>query len=113
MTAAATVTLCRLDELADPEARQFVVEGRKIAVVRIGTDVYAIGDTCTHQDFSLAEGEVDPDTLHLECWKHGSQFSLVTGNPDALPATRPVPVYDVRVEGDDVVLALPSQEGSP
>ena len=46
----------------------------RIAVVRIDDDWYAIGDTCTHQDISLSEGEVDPDDLEIECWKHGSSF---------------------------------------
>ena len=58
---------------------------------------------CTHQDFSLSEGEVDEDEREIECWKHGSTFSLETGEPQSLPATKPVPVYDVRVDGDDVL----------
>ena len=73
-----------------------------MALVRIDDDVYAIADRCTHADVSLSEGEVDPGDRHIECWKHGSRFSLETGEPDTLPATKPVAVYDVRVEGDDV-----------
>ena len=107
----AEVTVCRFDELPDAGARQFVVEGHKVAVVRIEDSVYAIGDTCTHQNVSLSEGEVDPDTKHLECWKHGSSFSLATGHPDALPATRPVPVFDVRVDDGDVKVTI--TEGAP
>jgi 3-phenylpropionate/trans-cinnamate dioxygenase ferredoxin subunit len=68
-----------------------------VAVVRIGDDVYAIGDTCSHADVSLSEGEVWCDEKELECWKHGSTFSLVTGEPSTLPATQPVPVYVARV----------------
>ena len=52
--------------------------------------VHAIGDTCTHGDISLAEGFVEDDTL--ECWAHGSKFSLLTGKPLNLPAYEPVPV---------------------
>lgn len=65
-----------------------------------------IGDSCTHADFSLSEGEVDVDTCHIECWKHGSSFSLETGEPDAFPATRPVPVYEAHVVEGDVVVTL-------
>ena len=54
----------------------------------------------------LSEGEVYTDTLELECSKHGSAFSLVTGEPHALPATKPVPVYEVRVEDGDVLVEL-------
>jgi 3-phenylpropionate/trans-cinnamate dioxygenase ferredoxin subunit len=55
---------------------------------------------------SLSEGEVLCDDKEIECWKHGSSFSLVDGEPQSLPATRPVPVYDVRVEGDDVIVVV-------
>jgi 3-phenylpropionate/trans-cinnamate dioxygenase ferredoxin subunit len=75
--------------------------------VRIGDDVYAIGDTCSHAEVSLSEGEVYPDERAIECWKHGSTFSLVTGEPQTLPATRPVPVYDVVVVDGDIVVTMP------
>jgi 3-phenylpropionate/trans-cinnamate dioxygenase ferredoxin subunit len=90
----------RIGPLADlPEgtARRIDVGGRAVALVRIGDDVYAIGDVCSHQDISLSEGEVLCDDKQLECWKHGSAFSLETGEPESLPATRPVPVYEARV----------------
>jgi 3-phenylpropionate/trans-cinnamate dioxygenase ferredoxin component len=98
--------LCRLDELPSGEARRFDIGKRRIVVVRIGDDVYAIGDRCTHQDISLAEGEVHAEERTIECWKHGSEFSLETGEPLSLPATRPEPVYEVRVEDDDVVVVV-------
>jgi 3-phenylpropionate/trans-cinnamate dioxygenase ferredoxin subunit len=56
----------------------------------------------------LSEGEVICDSKEIECWKHGSTFSLETGEPQTLPATQPVPVYDIRVEGDDVVIEVGS-----
>ncbi len=93
-------------DLAPNSATRYVVAGRPVAVIRIGDDVYAIGDTCSHADVSLSEGEVDADTKHIECWKHGSCFSLETGEPDVLPATRPVPVYRVAVEGGDVFVEV-------
>ena len=91
------IDLCAFDDLAPGTARRFDVGSLRVAVVRIGDDVYAIGDRCTHQDISLAEGEVDVDERTIECWKHGSQFDLVTGAPTSLPATRPTPVYGVKV----------------
>ncbi|MBW3547857.1 MAG: non-heme iron oxygenase ferredoxin subunit [Actinobacteria bacterium] len=98
--------LCSVDDVKPDSATRFVVGRHKIALVRVGDDFYAIGDTCSHADYSLSEGEVDPDALQIECWKHGSCFSLETGQPDTLPATRPVPTYDVRVEGDDVFVVV-------
>ena len=103
----AAVSLCPLAELADGGARRFDVDGHRIAVVRIGADVYAIGDRCSHADVSLSEGEVIADTCELECWKHGSSFSLRTGVPSTLPATIPVPVYEVAVRDGQVEVVLP------
>lgn len=80
------------------------VDGTRVAIVRVADDWYAVGDRCTHQDVSLAEGEVYPDSLEIECWKHGSCFSLTDGTPSSLPATRAVPVFAVHVEGDDVLV---------
>ncbi|MGH9262179.1 MAG: Rieske (2Fe-2S) protein [Acidimicrobiales bacterium] len=102
----AKVTLCPLAELAPGSARRFDVAGRRIAVVRIDDDVYALGDQCTHANVSLAEGEVDTDERTIECWKHGSTFSLETGEALILPATKAEPVYDVRVDDGQIVVVL-------
>lgn len=100
------LAVCRADDLAPGEARRFDVEGFRVCLVRIGDDFYAIGDRCSHADVSLSEGEVLDDDLEIECWKHGSSFSLRTGEPMSLPATRPVPVYDVRVVDGDVRIEI-------
>ena len=99
----AGVVVCRFDDIAPNSARKVVVHGVPVAVVRIGDDLYAIGDTCSHADVSLSEGEVVCDTKEIECWKHGSAFSLITGEPQTLPATQPVPVFVVRHVDGDVV----------
>lgn len=91
-----------LSDFAPDSARRVDVDGHRLAVVRIGDDMYVIGDRCSHADYSLAEGEVDASDKTIECWKHGSSFSLETGEPTCLPATKPVPVYAVRIE-DDIV----------
>jgi 3-phenylpropionate/trans-cinnamate dioxygenase ferredoxin subunit len=98
--------LGKVDDVKPGEARRFDVDGHRIAVVRIGDDFYAIGDTCSHEDYSLSEGEIDEEERTIECWKHGSTFSLETGEPQTLPATRPVPVYDIVVDGDDLFVEV-------
>jgi len=103
------VRACALSELADAVAHQVDVGGCQVALVRLGDTVYAIGDTCSHAEVSLAEGIVDTDECALECWKHGSLFSLESGEALTLPATRPVPIYVVRVDGDDVFVDLPGE----
>ena len=101
-----STAVCALADLAAGSATRVMVDGRPVALVRIGDDVYAIGDTCSHGAISLSEGEVHCDTKGLECWKHGSAFSLETGRPNTLPATQPVPVYVARVVDGNVHVSL-------
>ena len=101
---------CLLADLAEGEARLVELDGVPVCLVRSEGDVHAINDVCSHADVSLAEGEVDG--LTIECWLHGSRFDLVTGHPTGLPATRPVPVYPVKIEGDDVFVSLTPIEES-
>ena len=95
-----------LADLPEGKARRVEIGDRVVTVVRIGDDVYAIGDRCSHQDISLSEGDVDCDDKLIECWKHGSAFSLETGEPESLPATKPVPVYEVRVVDGEVEVVV-------
>jgi 3-phenylpropionate/trans-cinnamate dioxygenase ferredoxin subunit len=97
----------RVDDFAPGTARCVSAGGRRVAVVRIDDDFYAVDDTCSHADYSLSEGEVWSDEREIECWKHGSTFSLITGEPQSLPATRAVAVYRVVREADDVLVELP------
>jgi 3-phenylpropionate/trans-cinnamate dioxygenase ferredoxin subunit len=103
---ATTMRVGALADLAPGTAKRVDVDGRSIALVRVGDDVYAIGDTCSHANVSLSEGEVLTQEREIECWKHGSTFSLVTGEPQTLPATQPVPVYEVWVEDGEIVLEI-------
>lgn len=98
--------LCALDELDDGGVRRFDIGDRALAVVRLGDAVYALGDRCSHQDVSLSGGEVDDDEATLECPKHGSAFDLETGDALALPATRPVPTYEVAVVDGEVLVTV-------
>jgi len=104
-----STVVCPLAQLAPNSATRFDVDGRAVAVVRIGDDVYAIGDTCSHANVSLSEGELWCDEKEIECWKHGSTFSLVTGEPQTLPATQPVPVYVAKVVDGMIEIDLEEQ----
>ncbi|MFF1878862.1 non-heme iron oxygenase ferredoxin subunit [Leifsonia sp. NPDC058230] len=99
----AATKVASMDELVTDQAIRVVVDGTPIAVVKDSSGaVHAIGDTCTHGEISLSEGFVEGETL--ECWAHGSQFSLVTGKPLNLPAYEPVPVFQVDVIDGDVYI---------
>lgn len=99
------IYLAQAADVAPNSSRRIDAGGHRIALVRIDDDFYAIGDECSHADYSLAEGEIDRDELAIECWKHGSLFSLKDGCPLSLPATRPVPVFDVEVDDDGAIFA--------
>jgi 3-phenylpropionate/trans-cinnamate dioxygenase ferredoxin subunit len=97
------VRICTVDELEQDQALRVDVESVAIAIVKDASGtVHAIGDICTHGDISLAEGFVEGETL--ECWAHGSKFSLLTGKPLSLPAYEPVPVYRVTIVDGDVFI---------
>ena len=104
---------CALAELAEDKPVAVSVGGVDVAVVRTADAVYAIYDECSHAAIALSEGEVEGTTL--ECWLHGSRFDLRTGHPTGLPATEPVPVYPVTVDGDDVLVDVdhPIQSTDP
>ena len=91
-------------DLADAEGAV-----HRVAVVRIEDQLYAIGDRCSHADVSLAEGTVYDDECQLECIKHGSLFSLMNGEAITFPATRSVPVFDVRRDGDRILVRVPGE----
>ena len=79
-------------------------EGKSICVTRVGSEVFAIGDTCSHSDASLSEGDVTG--FKIECWLHGAEFDLRTGVALTLPAVVPVDVYAVVVDGDSVTVEV-------
>jgi 3-phenylpropionate/trans-cinnamate dioxygenase ferredoxin component len=99
-----SLRVASFSSLVPSSAIKVVVESHPLAVIRIQDDVYVIDDTCTHADVSLSEGTVWEDECEIECWKHGTTFSLVTGQPQSLPATKPVRVYTVTRQGDDVMI---------
>lgn len=98
------VRVCALSEVPADGAIGVDVDGTPVAVVRTGDEVFALLDVCSHAEVALSEGEVYDHTI--ECWLHGSCFDLRTGDPTGPPATRPVPTFPVKVEGDDVYVSV-------
>lgn len=87
-----------LAELEEDTPLRVELGGVPVCLVRTEGEVFAVNDICTHANVSLSEGDVDD--CAIECWLHGSRFDLRTGKPSGPPATRPVPVYPVKIEGD-------------
>jgi 3-phenylpropionate/trans-cinnamate dioxygenase ferredoxin subunit len=100
------VRVCATSDVEPGTALAVSVDDVAVAVVRDGDDWYAVYDECSHAAIPLSEGEVEGN--QIECWLHGSMFDLRTGKPTNLPATEPVAIYPVRVEGDDVLVDVHS-----
>lgn len=96
------VKACALSELEENTPKRVELDGTPVSIVSTDGEVFAINDICSHANVSLSEGEVE-DCM-IECWLHGSAFDLRTGKPSGLPATRPVPVYPVKIEGGSVLV---------
>ncbi len=101
----------RLADLRDSQPRRIVVDGVQLALVRVGDEVFAVNDVCSHAEVSLSEGEVSGCTI--ECWLHGSRFDLRTGEPSGPPAFEPITTYPVQIEGHGdealVLVAIPEE----
>jgi 3-phenylpropionate/trans-cinnamate dioxygenase ferredoxin component len=100
------VRAAALADVAEGAALGVEVDGAKVCLVRAGGEVYALADNCTHRDFPLSLGEVDAEACTVTCEWHGAQFGLRDGAPQCPPATRPVPVFSVRVDGGDVFVEV-------
>jgi len=98
------VRACAVDDLADESAIAVELDGVPVCIAKSEGEVFAIYDVCSHADVPLSEGDVCEGTV--ECWLHGSRFDLRTGHPTGLPATQPVPIYPVKIDGDDVLVAV-------
>ena len=98
------IRACALADVPEEGAIGVEVAGAPVAIIRADGEIFALHDVCSHEEVPLSEGEIYDHTV--ECWLHGSCFDLRTGRPTAMPATEPVPVYPVKIEGDDVLVSI-------
>lgn len=96
--------VANLSDLPEGKGVCVQVNGRRVALFLVDGEVYAIDDICSHAEASLSEGELDG--YEVECPLHGALFDIRTGRALCLPAFAPVDRFDVKVEGDDVLVAV-------
>jgi len=101
------VDIGALDDFESGVPRQLHVGGRTLVAVRIDETVYVLDDRCSHEEFSLSEGEVDVETAEIECARHGAMFRLSDGAAVTLPATRAVGHYDVQNNNGRLEVLVP------
>lgn len=101
------VTVAKTTDLQPGEMKAVKVSRRIVGLANVDGEFLAFDDTCTHEEASLTEGELFDDIV--ECPLHGACFNIRTGAVESFPATRPLPVFDVRVVGDEVQIATASR----
>lgn len=99
------VRVMRDEDLAEGDVTAFDLDGTWVAVARSQGEVHAFLDECTHAECPLSKGLVEDGQIECDC--HGAMFDLRTGGVTRPPATRPIPVYPVTVEGGDTLVAVP------
>ena len=100
------VTLASANAVPQSGLTKFDAGGYEIAIANVEGAFYALSDICTHRGCSLSEGELDGTTL--ECICHGSRFDVSTGDVVRGPAQQSLQAYAVRVQGDSLVVDVPS-----
>ena len=102
------VRVCAIADLEQYVPLRVELERVDVAVVRVGEDIFAIEDVCSHGEVPLSDGDVEIENgvCTIECALHGSRFDLTTGKPTGPPASMAVPVYPVEIIGDIVYLKL-------
>ena len=96
----------KTSDLDDGEARQVVIGKKEIAIYNLEGTFYATDDICTHAYASMADGYMEGETI--ECPLHGGCFNIKTGKALTPPVTEDLKTYEVRIDGDDVMVGLPS-----
>jgi 3-phenylpropionate/trans-cinnamate dioxygenase ferredoxin subunit len=93
-----------LAELPPGTLKGVEVDGVPVCLANADGTVYAFRDNCSHKDFPLHTGELEGTTL--ECSWHGAQFDITSGRAIRIPAIKPIRTYDVKVDGDDILVAV-------
>ena len=95
--------IARTEEIPLGSMKSVELAGERVVVANVEGDYYAFGDECSHAGGLLSEGYIEGKSV--ECPLHGSLFNMRTGVPETPPADESVPVYQVKVEGNDILIA--------
>lgn len=97
----------KLSDIEDDEPRLAAIDGQQIALCKVADKVHAIDNICTHEFACLTDGFVEGD--EVECPLHQARFHIPSGRAVSAPATEPLETYAVKIEGDDVYVAIPDE----
>lgn len=99
------ISVGKINEFTDGSMKTVVVMGKSVALARVGEDIFAVSDTCTHEQCSLGtEGFLDGATITCGC--HGAQFDVTDGKVLALPASVNLTTFEVKIENGEVMVGI-------
>jgi 3-phenylpropionate/trans-cinnamate dioxygenase ferredoxin subunit len=101
------IPVAKVADLPNPGKMLVEVGDRLVVLFRIGGMFYAIDDVCTHDGGPLSEGALDPKACTIACPRHGAKFDIRTGAALTMPATQPTEAYEVKIEGENILLRQP------
>jgi len=98
------VRVAALSDIPEEGAVKVEPNGEPVALVNLGGRIFAVSDTCTHEEASLSDGFIEGHVI--ECPRHGAQYDIRTGEVLSFPAITPLRTYEVKVEGNDVFIGV-------
>jgi len=98
------VTVAKAGDILPGEVQYVEVDDYRLAICNVNGSFYCIEDTCTHDGGPLGQGMLDGDLI--ECPRHGARFNVVTGRPARMPAVSAVETFDVKIDGDNIMVGL-------
>ena len=100
----AYVKAANVREIAPGRVKVVEVQDEDVALCNVGGEIYAVANVCTHDGGPLGEGHLLGD--EIECPRHGARFNVRTGQVKSLPAIIPIPIFKVKIEGDDILVEV-------
>jgi nitrite reductase/ring-hydroxylating ferredoxin subunit len=94
-------------ELAEGSILAVTINGERIALYKVGGQVYATSEMCSHSDCSLEDFGKLVENDQVECICHGARFRIKTGEVTRLPAEVPLKTYSVRIDNDEIWVRVP------
>lgn len=96
------IKVAKVSDLAPGDKMLVEYDDEEVGLFNINGNFYAISDVCTHDGGPLVEGDLEGEWII--CPRHGARFNVKTGQ-ETMPAFQPVPLFEVKIDGDDILIA--------
>lgn len=96
--------LCKLNDIKENQTIVVEIKERNIMVAKINGEIYAFDNNCTHENIPLTGGQIFNG--QIQCPHHGARFDIKTGKATQFPAVMELKTYEIKIENEDVMVAL-------